>query len=166
MRWFLAVVLSSLMAVPAQAITQEDGAVITPEMMPLPKAKEGAIAWQDFLTTTEKSQKIVHPDGGYSFAVEPVFHEKIKALAGKEITIFGFMFPLEQSEKQAHFLIGPYPPSCPFHYHVPPSLIIEIKSKEPVEFSWDEIGVRGTLELAGKDSNGIYYTLKDAVIVR
>jgi hypothetical protein len=88
----------------------------------------------------------------------------MKELNGKEVTLYGFMFPLEQSEKQANFLIGPFPPSCPFHYHVPPSLIVEVKMKDPLAYSWDEITIKGTLKLAENDPNGVFYFLKEAEI--
>lgn len=161
----LLVILFLLMvAGPAYALSIENGADLMSEMMPLPKPKEGAVPWQLFITTKEKEIKVTLPDGGDSFEVTPVFDDKLKELNGKEVTLFGFMFPLEQTEKQSNFLIGPFPPSCPFHYHVPPSLIVEVKAKKPLDFSWDEITIKGTLALIEKDSNGSFYLLKDAVI--
>lgn len=162
----LALLLTLFLSAPAYALSLQDSPTLTPDMMPLPKAKEGTVPWQLFLTTKEKQQKITYPDGGYSFEVTPIFGDGLKALNGKEIQLYGFMFPLEQSEKQSDFLIGPYPPSCPFHYHVPPSLIVEVRTSEPINFSWDEVRLKGTLELAEKDENGIFYYLKGAVQVK
>lgn len=162
----VATLLLLMLATPAYALSMQDSPTITPDMMPLPKPKEGTVPWQLFLTTKEKQKKVTFPSGGYSFEVTPIFDDKLKELNGEEVTLYGFMFPLEQSEEQANFLIGPFPPSCPFHYHVPPSLIVEVKAKKPLDFSWDEITLKGTLELADKDSNGVFYLLKDAVQVK
>jgi len=154
------------MANPTHALSVQDSPTITLDMMPLPKAKGDAVPWQLFYTTKENQKKVSFPDGGYTFEVTPSFSKELKALNGKTVTIFGFMFPLEQAEKQSNFLLGPFPPSCPFHYHVPPALIIEVKAKKPIKFSWDELTLKGTLELAEQDPNGSFYILKDAVWVK
>ena len=72
----------------------------------------------------------------------------------------GFMFPLEQSEKQKRFLIGPYPLSCPFHYHVGPSQVIEISSEKAIDFSFDPITIKGKLEVKYNEETGTFYYLK------
>lgn len=158
----LLLVFLLFLASPALALTVEDAPDIIPEMPPLPKVKGGALPWDIFLETKENQKKVSFPDGGYTFEVTPIFSDKLKAYDDKQVTLYGFMFPLEQSEKQANFLIGPFPPSCPFHYHIPPSLIVEVRTEKPIDFSWDEITLKGTLELAEKDPNGVYYILKDA----
>ena len=168
MRYFF-IIVGLLMSVHAMALSIEDAPddlfddVI--EMPPLPQAKEGVLSWEIFLATKEDEKEITFPDGGYSFEATPIFTDEMKALNGTEVMLHGFIFPLEQAEKQASFLIGPFPPSCPFHYHVPPTLIVEVQAKEPVTFSWDEITLKGTLELKEKDPNGVYYFLKNAELV-
>lgn len=162
----LLLVFLLLLASPALALTVQDAPDSIPKMPPLPKVKGDALPWDIFLETKEKQKKVTFPGGGYSFEVTPIFTDKMKELNGKEVTLYGFMFPLEQSEKQANFLIGPFPPSCPFHYHIPPSLVVEVRTKKPIAFSWDEITLKGTLELADKDPNGVYYFLKDAEAVK
>lgn len=162
--YWLALCLCWLWSGAALAFSVQDTPDYIPPMPPLPKAKGDALPWEMFLKTKEMQNKITYPDGGYSFVVKPIFDDTLKILHRKEVTLYGFMFPLEQSDKQSNFLIGPFPPSCPFHYHVPPSLIVEVQAIEPVPFSWDEITLRGTLELADKDTNGIFYYLKNATI--
>lgn len=164
MRRAVALLLFCLTA-PAYALSVQDSPSVTPEMTKLlPKVKGDTVPWQLFATTKEKQKKVTFPDGGYSFEVTPIFGDKLKELGGRQVTLYGFMFPLEQAEKQGNFLLGPFPPSCPFHYHAPPSLIVEVKSRKPVEFSWDAITLKGTLELMEKDPNGSYYILRDATL--
>jgi len=160
---FLMIVLMALLSVSsAYALSKQDAPNITPAIMPLPKVKGDAVPWQLFASTKEKQKKVTFPDGGYSFEVTPEFSDELKALDGKEITLYGFMFPLQQEAKHTNFLLGPYPPSCPFHYHASPSLIVEVKTSKPIPFSWDEMMLKGKLQLVEKDPNGVFYMLNDA----
>jgi len=155
-----------LLPMAAYAFSQQDAPTMTPDNLPLPKAVEGATPWQLFAATKEKQKKVTFPDGSYSFDVSPGFSDNMRALGGTEITLHGFMFPLEQSDKQSTFLFGPYPPSCPFHYHVGPNLVVEVHMKKPIAFAWDEVRLKGTLELLEKDPNGVFYKLNNAEMVR
>lgn len=157
------VVLFLLLAVPAHALSTEE---VSPYKQYFPKVKGDALPWDLFETTKEQQKKVTHPEGGYSFEVTPIFSEQLMVLDGTEVTLTGFMFPLEQAEKQSSFLLGPFPPSCPFHYHAPPAFIVEVKAAKPLEFSWDTITLKGTLVLAEKDPNGVFYFLKNAVRIK
>lgn len=102
---------------------------------------------------------------GYDFQYyKPEFTPEVTALNGKQVTVKGFMFPLDETEKQKLFLIGPFPVSCPFQYHVGPSLVIEVHAdKHPVMFSYDAIVISGKLQLVDEDpDNNIFYRLLDA----
>lgn len=102
MRWLAALVFLCI-AAPAHSLSVQDSPTITPEMMKLlPKVKGDAVPWQLFATTKDKQKKVTFPDGGYSFEVTPIFSDKLKELNGKEVTLYGFMFPLEQAEKQGN----------------------------------------------------------------
>ena len=77
-----------------------------------------------------------------------------------EVTVMGFMFPLEQSEKQKKFLLGPYPLGCPFHYHIGASQVIEINSTEPIDFSFEPITITGKLKVEYNKETGTFYYLE------
>ena len=119
-----------------------------------------AIPWQLFGKTKEIEDCTIDKDGFDYCLIKPVYDDKIKKYNGKKVTIMGFMFPLEQSEKQKRFLIGPYPLSCPFHYHVGPSQVIEISSDEAVDFSFDPITIKGELKVKYNEETGTFYYLK------
>ena len=74
------------------------------------------------------------------------------------------MFPLDETEGQKHFLFGPFPLSCPFQYHVGPSLVVEVHAdKNPVFFDYEPVTIAGTLELVPEDREySVFYRLKDA----
>ncbi|MCE2926133.1 MAG: DUF3299 domain-containing protein [Rickettsiales bacterium] len=158
--------LLALISLPSLALSFQDAPTLSPALMALPKVKEGVLPWQIFAGTKEKQRKITFPDGGFAYEVSPEFSDQLKAFDGKEVTLYGFMFPLEQSDKQGTFLLGPYPASCPFHYHVTPSLVVEIKAKKPLAFSWDPLTLKGTLQLVENDENGMFYYLREAVLIK
>ena len=99
---------------------------------------------------------------------KPKFTPEVKALDGKKVRVKGFMFPLEETDAQKEFLIGPFPSSCPFQYHVGPNLVIEVYAeKHPVAFSYDPIMLEGTLELVPDDPDySTFYRLRDARLVK
>ena len=110
--------------------------------------------------TKEIEDCTVDKDGFDYCLVKPIYDENIKKYNGETVTIMGYMFPLEESEKQKKFLIGPYPLSCPFHYHVGPSQVIEIKSNDPVDFSFDPITIKGKLKVKYNKETGSFFYLE------
>ena len=123
-----------------------------------------AIPWNIFALTKEKQHKKTYPDGSYAFSVTPDFPKELIAYKNKHVTLMGYMFPLDANEEQKDFLIGPYPVSCPYHYHTPPSMVVEVLSKEPIPFSYDPLILTGTLSLDYNEEIGVFYYLKDAEI--
>ena len=105
--------------------------IIVEDMFEPLKVTGDALPWQLFGKTQEVEDCTIDKDGFDYCLIKPIYDDKIKKYNGETVTIMGYMFPLEESEKQRKFLIGPYPLSCPFHYHVGPSQVIEIKSDNP-----------------------------------
>lgn len=127
------------------------------------KTPEGGTPWKLFGETKQHDYSY-HDDEGMEWSgVRPEFSEQLKKIDGAEILMQGYMFPLGQEEKQPLFLFGPFPVTCPYHYHVKPNLIIEVHAKTPVAFSYDAVNIKGTLELVPKDDEyNVFYRLKDA----
>lgn len=130
---------------------------------------KGTLDWHLLAKTREINEEGKTPDGLDYQYFRPEFTPEVKALNGKAATIKGFMFPLDEAEDQTLFLIGPFPLSCPFQYHVGPALVVEIHtdSGKPVKFSYDPVTVTGTFEVVPKDmENSTFYRLKNARLVR
>ncbi len=128
---------------------------------------EGGISWNVFGETKQHEFSYKEDDEFEYIGVRPEFSENLKTLDGTEILIQGYMFPLGQEEKQLLFLLGPFPVSCPYHYHVTPNLIIEAHAKKPLAFSYDAVNIKGKLELVPRDDEyNVFYRLKDAEIVK
>lgn len=123
----------------------------------------GAVDWRMLGETGEKKISGQTPEG-YDFEYySPEFTKDVAALDGKTVAIKGFMFPLDASEEQSTFLFGPFPVGCPFHYHVAPALVMEVRAARPVAFSYDAVTLQGRLELVKKDTeNSTFYRLQDA----
>jgi hypothetical protein len=118
-----------------------------------------AIKWEIFAKTKEKMECIKDAEGFDNCVIKPIYSPQIKSLNNKKVTITGFMFPLDPTDKQKNFLIGSYPASCPFNYHVSPSQIVEVKLIKPIAFSYDPITVKGFLSLRYNKETGIFYYL-------
>ena len=129
---------------------------------------KGATDWKVFSKTKEIDVEGKTKDGyDYQF-FKPKFTPDVRKLDGQEIEVKGFMFPLGETEKQNLFLFGPFPVSCPFHYHVSPSLVIEVHAdKSPIKFSYDPVTIKGKLQLVDVDpENSTFYKLIDAEQVK
>lgn len=129
---------------------------------------KGGIDWKVFSKTKEIDVEGKTKDGYDYQYFKPKFTSEVKKLDGQIITVKGFMFPLGETENQKFFLFGPFPVSCPFHYHVSPSLVIEVHAdKHPVKFSYDPVTLKGKLQLVPEDrENSTFYRLVDVEQVK
>lgn len=153
-----------MLASPAQAFSVlNDMPMLSLKDMRAVKPKQGSVPWETFGKTRER-EKVTKHDGLTDVDIYPIFPPEVKALDGKTIRVTGFMFPLDQEEQQAHFLIGPFPMSCPFHYHAINALIIEVLAKKPMKFTLEPITIEGTLKLTGEAGDGNFYQLQGATI--
>mgnify|MGYP001970809720 CR=1 FL=1 len=128
---------------------------------------EGGTSWKIFGETEMNEYTVMDSEGIEWIGFRPMFKENLKKLDGKKILIQGFMFPLEQKKKQKLFLLGPFPATCPYHFHVDSNLVIEVHADSPVEVSYDVINIRGKLELVQRDDEfNIFYRLKESKLVK
>jgi len=171
---FLSILLCALFfSVSARALTYEQGAdaptrTLEDYIKNYVDVPKGATDWKVFGKTREINIEGKTKDGMDFQYFKPGFTPEVKALDGKEITVKGFMFPLNSTEKQHLFLFGPFPVNCPYQYHVGPALVLEVHAdKNPMAFSYDPIVVTGKLELVSKDPEfSVFYRLDDARQIR
>jgi hypothetical protein len=153
----------STSAITLQQMTEEERSAIVGNWKPL-AVTGNALPWELFSKTKEISTRRNFPDGSYTFDISPGYSTELKKFSGTQVTLMGFMFPLEESDKQHNFLLGPYPMSCPFHYHVGPSQIVEVimKNKEKIDFSFDPVTLKGNLATRHNKETGVFYYLEEA----
>ena len=93
----------------------------------------------------------------------PVFSQPVKDLSGKEVTIKGYIIPVEGYKSHKEFIFSAYPYNmCFFCGGAGPETVMEVKASEPVEYTAEQIVLRGTLELNDSDINRLMYLLNDA----
>jgi hypothetical protein len=128
------------------------------------KTPKDGVDWVLFSETKEIPYSVMRDDNLWE-GLKPEFLDELKKLDGKKIKMSGYMFPLDQTEKQSNFLLGPFPLTCPYHSHAPMNLTIEAHAKKPVPFSYDAVTVEGVLELVPMDFEyNTFYRLKDVQI--
>jgi hypothetical protein len=122
------------------------------------KVPEGAVGW-DVLGDLEIRTETIAP-------LQTVFHTdyrpEVKALAGHEIKVMGFLFPLEGGVEHDHFLLTAWPPTCPFCLPAGPSQMVEVFCAKPVAFTEGAIMMAGTFEVLHDDPSGLFYRMHEA----
>ena len=169
MRFILMIMVALLIGHSAHALTMEEISgektmTIQDYIKDFVDIPEGGTDWKVFGKTKEVEAQSKTEDGYDNFYSKPEFPPEVKALDGKEIIVKGYMFPLDQTDEQKEFLFGPFPLSCPYQYHVGPSLVIEVHAdNHPVEFDYEPVTIKGTLELVSDDPEySTFYRLTDA----
>ena len=117
---------------------------------------DGVVPWK----TLEEVEEITVGED-----TKPRFNAAIKALDGRNVRLQGFMLPLEQTEKQSHFLLSAYPPHCSFCLPGGPNTMVEVKSTKPVSFTFEPITLSGRFALMEGDASGLFYRLDGAAVV-
>jgi hypothetical protein len=136
---------------PASPATAPD-----PNAFAMPPAPKGTVPW----TVLQQAKTVQKPDKKFG----PEFTRDIKALDRKDVKLFGFMMPLDQSRKQKRFLLAAYPPHCAFCLPSGPESLVEVVADTPVEFTMEPIVVAGRLAVLENDV--VYYRLTNASAVQ
>jgi hypothetical protein len=96
----------------------------------------------------------------------PVFSEDVLALDGKEVTVRGYIIPVEGYKGHKEFVFSAFPYNmCFFCGGAGPETVMEVYAKDEVQFTAEAITIKGKLELNDKDINRLIYSLSDVVKV-
>lgn len=150
----MAPALAATQIPPAQGAAAAPGQPAPPLMQALPEI-QGVVSWN----TLAKVKQIKSKD-----RILPSFSKELMQLNGQEVTLQGFMMPLEPGEKQKHFLLSLNSPSCAYCLPAGPEGVVEIKSKTPVKYTLEPIFLNGRMSILSDDPMGLYYRLTDATI--
>jgi hypothetical protein len=115
---------------------------------------QGVVPWKTFaqVELERSSNQIV-----------PRFSATVAALDQKEITLQGFMLPLDMGEKHALFILSAVPPTCGFCMPGGPEAVVEVRAKRPLAYTDNAVTVSGKLSVLKDDPTGIFYRLTEAV---
>lgn len=96
----------------------------------------------------------------------PVFSESVQALEGQEVTIKGYIIPVEGYRSHKEFIFSAYPYNlCFFCGGAGPETVMEVYANDPIPYTAEPITIKGTLELNADDINRLIYALTDVVKV-
>jgi hypothetical protein len=119
-------------------------------------APAGTVPWE----VLQQAQTVQKADKRFG----PVFTREIRALDKRDVKLYGFMMPLDQTRKQKRFLLASFPPHCSFCMPGGPESMVEVLADEPIEFTYEPIVVAG--RLAVLDDDVVYYRLTRASSVQ
>lgn len=124
---------------------------------------EGGVGWQ----VLASSEVIPWRDEATGREhIRPGFSPGALALRGKQVTLSGFMMPLEENAgEQTHFLLFESAPDCLFHMAVGPTRFVEVHTSEPVKVTQRPLVLRGTMRLVEKDRGGVFYRIDRSQLV-
>lgn len=119
--------------------------------------------WRTLSKITFKKQY----DETMGFKIDvPVFSEDIKAMTDGEITVKGYIIPVEGYKSHNEFIFSAFPYSmCFFCGGAGPETVMEVFAEKPVAYNAEQITLKGKLELNETDINRLMYILNDAVLV-
>lgn len=97
----------------------------------------------------------------------PVFSEEIKALDGKEVTVKGFIIPVEGYKGHKEFILSAFPYSmCFFCGGAGPESVMEVQAIEAINYVAESIVLKGKLHLNSEDVNKLMFSLSEARLVK
>ena len=97
----------------------------------------------------------------------PVFSKEIQDLSGKEVTVKGYIIPVEGYKSHKEFVFSAFPYNmCFFCGGAGPETVMEVVAKEPVKYTAEAVTLRGVLELNSTDINRLMYSLSEVELVK
>lgn len=92
----------------------------------------------------------------------PVFSDDIKKLEGKEVTIKGYIIPIEGYKSHKEFIFSAFPYNmCFFCGGAGPETVMEVLANEAIEYTAEPVMIRGKLGLNATDVNRLMYELTE-----
>lgn len=148
-----ALLLLLALSLPAAAQHEPPAGADPSQFKPLPERKD-VVSWKVFAQV-----ELVKMKDRYV----PQFAQSVASLDQKEVKVQGFMMPLQVGDKQTHFVLSAMPVTCSFCMPGGPEALVEVKTKQPVKYSFDPVVVSGKLSVLKDDPTGVFYRITDAV---
>lgn len=120
--------------------------------------------WKTLARITYKKQF----DELMGFKVDvPVFSDGVKALEGTEVTVRGYIIPIEGYKSHNEFILSAYPYNmCFFCGGAGPETVMEVTATEGIEYTAEAITVKGILRLNDTDINRMMYSIEEVELVQ
>lgn len=92
------------------------------------------------------------------------FTDLIRRMDGHDLTISGFLMPLDARRRFTHFVLTRRNSSCPFCPPNEPTDAIEVFGTQNLEFTADPYVVSGRFQIVSESSDGLFYRLSAASV--
>lgn len=88
--------------------------------------------------------------------------EQVRALQGKKMSIYGYMFPIHTGEAHDHFLVTSRTLSCQFCFPSDVSNLVEVSMRSAIDYQRRPVLITGTFAMGYGKETGVIYRLDDA----
>ena len=96
---------------------------------------------------------------------QPKFSEQLKLREGKEVTLEGFIIPLQQEGNQDYFVLSRFPyQACFFCGAAGPETVVEVYSDRAFRYTDERVRVTGKLRLNGDNALHLFFILEDCEV--
>ena len=131
---------------------------------PPTEVSNAAKTWKTLSKITFKKEM----DEIMGFKVDkPVFSKEVKALENKVIEIKGYIIPVEGYKNHKEFVFSAFPYNmCFFCGGAGPETVMEVFSKEAIEYTAEAVTIKGKLELNADDINRLMYGMTEVTLVK
>ncbi|MBT8189378.1 MAG: hypothetical protein KJO29_03025 [Bacteroidia bacterium] len=97
----------------------------------------------------------------------PVFSAPVQELSGQEVELKGYIIPVEGYKSHKEFIFSAYPYNmCFFCGGAGPETVMEVEAAEAVEYTAEQITLKGRLTLNDSDINRLMYLMTEATMVK
>lgn len=122
----------------------------------IPSGKESI--WKELATI----QVSPDPKTGFFNAVIP---SELQMKNNQEVTIDGFIVPMDSAENSQHFMLSKTRPHRLTVMPKNPAERVELELIQPMTFTMGVVKVKGILNFKNDRQLGIFFVLKDAVVI-
>lgn len=98
----------------------------------------------------------------------PTVSPVVKALEGTEITVTGYLIPLDAKTESAHIMLSAFPISnCFFCGKAGPESAMQafMKDGKKIKYVEEKVTMKGILRINESDINSLLYTMEQAVLM-
>ncbi|WP_422003284.1 DUF3299 domain-containing protein [Reyranella sp.] len=96
--------------------------------------------------------------GTYGIRLTP----EVRALAGKTLTVRGFVLPMDGSDQTKHFLITRNTPVCLYCPPGGPNEVVEVHARHALAWSDKIVSVTGTFSLIDDREKALFFRMENA----
>jgi hypothetical protein len=98
---------------------------------------------------------------------KPVFSDAIKSMENKEVTVKGYIIPVEGYKSHKEFIFSAFPYNmCFFCGGAGPETVMEVQAKEGVKYTAEPVILKGILKLNATDINRLMFRIEGSTIVK